>query len=256
MKVTEVRVSPAKGGKVRAFASVEHFITRLTLFQYMCDTQIDISLLMIMIRPSGNRVLIPIHWNPQVSIRAINSLLKRKKMDCIQLMILKGGRFADFLFMESISCGNYRSLMRNLLLVLPYFSYTLKSLPYMDGINKNDQGKRLLELRSRSYYVLRTFIIGKPELDNYRVPFSYQLKGAKGNSIEFVKMGAKFIIPPVHNFVYIIPSKLKDRQYRGFFKIRLLQFLTKCENPRSIKYLCSFFEKHFGYNKEMNKYDI
>ena len=159
---------------------------------------------------------------------------------------------------EKISAGNYRCIMRNLKLVLNYFASTYsRDTDSIERVFKQPLNYRLHILNRKSYRVLRSFIVGRRETLDYRTPYSYKFKSRTSNVIEFVKKGVRFVIPPITNFVSIYRrSQECDRQFRGLFKIRLLQYLQSVQKPKSISSLLDYFGYNFGYDKEYCEYDI
>jgi len=155
---------------------------------------------------------------------------------------------------EKITSGNYRCAMRNIRYVIHHFINAYRIYSYHDLFKKTKIQDRLRNLNSLSYRVLRTFITGLDEAEDYRPPYSYKLVRGK---VEFIKNGSRFIIPHINNFVFI-PKKIYDSntQYRGMFKLRLLQYLINIKRKIIISKVLDFFEENFDYERRYIKRDI
>lgn len=155
--------------------------------------------------------------------------------------------------LNGVSCENNRCLMRNLNLCMGYFYNIYKNNPEYK-INKTSVEQRLADLNSRCYLVLQALIVGRIELHDYRTPYDYIPKAKTKTKIEFRKSGPRFVLPPITNFMHITRSG--KAQFRGLFKIRVLQMLTNIEKPTSISTLLDYFKVNFGYNKDYCRLDI
>lgn len=155
--------------------------------------------------------------------------------------------------LDAITVQNYRALMRNINLVSGIFYNIYVSDPER-LLLRTSLNNRLRKLYTRSYHVLRVFIEGRVEISGYRMPYKYDVEGEYFDRVKIKKQGMKFVIPPVHNFM---PKPISGFiQYRGLFKIRLLQFLHKSEQLKTVKSVLDFFEQNFGYDKKSCMYDI
>ncbi len=155
--------------------------------------------------------------------------------------------------LDSITIENYRALMRNINFVSGLF-YNIYERDPERSLTRTSLNDRLNRLYARSYNVLRVFIEGRVEVSDYRMPYTYKVENGLSVNITRRKQGMKFVIPPLHNFMDKPVSGLI--QYRGLFKIRLLQFLYKCAETRTVNYVLNYFEDNFGYDKNACVYDI
>jgi hypothetical protein len=158
---------------------------------------------------------------------------------------------------KEISSNNYRCIMRNLKLVLDYLASTYsKSIEDLEHAFRLPLYRRLELLSGGSYRVLRCFIVGKREIEDYRTPYSY-IPTSDKKDIIFVRQWVRFVIPPVTNFVYIYGHQdTSVRQFRGLLKIRLLQYLNAPNAPNTNNEIENFFHENFGYDMKYIKYDI
>jgi hypothetical protein len=159
--------------------------------------------------------------------------------------------------LDEISSGNFRCLFRNLNLILSYFIQSYgKDITELEAAFKKSIQHRLHILIGRTYLVIRTLIVGQREIHDYRTPYNYKLVKTVKNRITFFKQGTRFVIPPITNFVHVYSDNYLT-QFRGLFKIRLLQFLANTKRPHSIKYITKFFIENFGYESSLHiKADI
>ena len=157
-----------------------------------------------------------------------------------------------------ISEGNYRCVMRNLRLVLGYFAIIYgKEITNVEKAYKKDLSYRLNYLLGGAYQVLRALIVGRREAEEYRTSYCYIARSGDTHEIEFVKKGMRFVLPPVTNFVYIYKRyEEPKKQFRGLFKIRVLQYLSKQKKPISETSLLWKMNELFGYEIRLCKYDI
>ena len=159
--------------------------------------------------------------------------------------------------LEKLSSGNFRCLFRNLNLILTYFIQSYgKDITDLEAVYKKSIQHRLNILIGRTYLVIRTLIVGQREIHDYRTPYNYKLVNTANHRINFYKQGTRFVIPPITNFVHVY-NDIYLTQFRGLFKIRLLQFLANTNRPHSIKYITKFFIENFGYESSLHiKADI
>ena len=153
--------------------------------------------------------------------------------------------------LDDLSCSNYRCLMRNLNIITGYFeNIYLKDLD--NFVNKTSLQERLDIFVRRSYHVVRSFIVGRVEMSDYRTPYSYLLSKGKKERVIIKKIGTRFTIPPITNFADKYRHNIDNVHFRGLYKIRVLQYLKANKSKEkyiSVSSILNYFRDNLGYKK-------